>query len=258
MIGDTRAGMVPEMGDHEGQSQGGAGLSGASPAPKPSAGPLTGPDAAAGPLVVSAVNPRYFTVASGDATGGKAVYLTGSHIWNSLHDGLGPGGSCAERPESNDYQAYLAFLKDHGHNFIRLWRWEHFRSQSFGKAFHLCMTPQPWPRTGPGAAADAKPRFDLSRFDEAYFGRLRDRVIAAGNAGCYVSVMLFEGWGLHLSPAPERRGPPVPRRQQHQPDRHQLDRRLPGPSAGDAGPGDSGGLPSQGGGHRSRPAQRFV
>jgi len=107
------------------------------------------------------------------------------------------------RPESNDYQAYLAFLRDHGHNFIRLWRWEHFRSQSFGKAFHLCMTPQPWPRTGPGVAADGKPRFDLSRFDEAYFGRLRDRVIAAGNVGCYVSVMLFEGWGLHLSPAPD-------------------------------------------------------
>jgi hypothetical protein len=65
------------------------------------------------------------------------------------------------------------------------------------------MTPQPWPRTGPGTAADGKPRFDLSRFDEGYFGRLRDRVIAAGNAGCYVSVMLFEGWGLHLSPAPD-------------------------------------------------------
>jgi hypothetical protein len=33
--------------------------------------------------------------------------------------------------------------------------------------------------------------------------RLRDRVIAAGNEGIYVAVMLFEGWGLHLSPAPD-------------------------------------------------------
>jgi hypothetical protein len=84
--------------------------------------------AAAGPLVVAAANPRYFTVASGDGADRKVVYLTGSHIWNSLHDGLGPGPSCAEVPERNDYRAYLDFLKEHGHNFIRLWRWEHFKS----------------------------------------------------------------------------------------------------------------------------------
>jgi hypothetical protein len=137
------------MNNGESKAHGGQRPATASPALDPSAGPLTGPDAAAGPLVVSAANPRYFTVASGGAAG-KAVYLTGSHIWNNLHDGLGPGPSCVEPPEHNDYQAYLTFLRDHGHNFIRLWRWEHFRSQSFGKAFHLCMTPQPWPRTGPG------------------------------------------------------------------------------------------------------------
>jgi hypothetical protein len=131
------------------------------------------------------------------------VYLTGSHIWNNFHDGLGPGTSCAESPEQNDYRAYLDFLKDHGQNFIRHWRWEHFRSQAAGGAFHLCMTPQPWSRTGPGAATDGKPKFDLSRFDQAYFGRLRDRVIAAGDEGIYVAVMLFDGFCLHLSPPPD-------------------------------------------------------
>jgi hypothetical protein len=156
----------------------------------------------AGPLVVSTANPRYFAIASGDADG-EAVYLTGSHIWNSFHDGLGPGGSCAEQPERNDYRAYLDFLTDHGHNFIRLWRWEHIRSQAAGGAFHLCMTPQPWSRTGPGAATDGKPKFDLSRLDQAYFDRLRDRVSAAGDAGVYVAVMFFDGWALHLSPAPD-------------------------------------------------------
>ncbi len=65
------------------------------------------------------------------------------------------------------------------------------------------MTPQPWPRTGPGAATDGKPKFDLSRFDQAYFDRLRDRVIAAGNEGIYVAVMFFDGFGLHLSPVPD-------------------------------------------------------
>jgi hypothetical protein len=157
---------------------------------------------AVGPLVVSRANPRYFTVASASYAG-DVVYLTGSHIWNNLHDGLGPGASCADVPERNDYRAYLDLLKARGHNFIRLWRWEQFRSQAAGGSFHLCMTPQPWPRTGPGAATDGKPRFDLSRFDQAYFDRLRERVAAAGGEGIYVAVMLFEGWGLHLSPPPD-------------------------------------------------------
>jgi hypothetical protein len=166
------------MADHRGQAQ------------RPRRPP------AAGPLVVSADNPRYFTVAP--ATDRAVVYLTGSHVWNNLHDGLGPGVDCAATPERNDYGAYLDFLAEHGHNFIRLWRWEHFKSQVAG-GFHLCMTPQPWPRTGPGTATDGRPRFDLSRFDRAYFDRLRDRVAAAGDRGVYVAVMLFDGFGLHLS-----------------------------------------------------------
>jgi hypothetical protein len=65
------------------------------------------------------------------------------------------------------------------------------------------MTPQPWPRSGPGSASDGKPKFDLATFDTAYFDRLRECVTAAGNEGIYVGVMLFDGWALHLSPAPD-------------------------------------------------------
>ncbi|HSA99681.1 MAG TPA: hypothetical protein VLE49_03455, partial [Anaerolineales bacterium] len=155
------------------------------------------------PLVVSAANPRYLSVASGDATGGRAVYLTGSHIWNNFQDGMGPGADCAETPELFDFHAYLAFLKEHGHNFIRLWRWEQFKSQAAGGGYHLCMSPQPWQRTGPGNAKDGKPKFNLKAFNQEYFDRLRDRVIAAGNEGIYVGVMFFDGWALHLSPAPD-------------------------------------------------------
>ena len=103
---------------------------------------------APGPLVVCAANSRYFTVATNSPVDQKAVYLTGSHIWNNFHDGLGPGLDCSGSSEQNDYGAYLTFLKEHGHNFIRLWRWEQFKSQAATASFHLCMTPQPWPRTG--------------------------------------------------------------------------------------------------------------
>jgi hypothetical protein len=162
----------------------------------------SGQVAVTGPLTVSAANPRYFT-AAGDTADQRAVYLTGSHIWNNLHDGMGPGPGCAETPERLDYDAYLDFLAEHGHNFVRLWRWEQFKSQAAGGDFHLCMTPQPWARTGPGEANDGKPKFDLDRFDEAFFDRLRDRVVGAGQRGIYVAVMLFDGFGVHLSPAPD-------------------------------------------------------
>ena len=65
------------------------------------------------------------------------------------------------------------------------------------------MSPQPWARTGREHAKDGKPRFDLERFDEAYFSRLRDRVEKARDRGIYVGVLLFDGWALHLSPAPD-------------------------------------------------------
>ncbi|RPJ27147.1 MAG: hypothetical protein EHM33_09025 [Chloroflexi bacterium] len=160
-------------------------------------------DTIAGPLVVSETNPRYFTVASGSAADRKAIYLTGSHIWHNFHDGMGPGADCADVSEELDFDAYLKFLKEHGHNFIRLWRWEQFKSQAASGGFHLCMTPQPWLRTGPGDAKDGKPKFNLEVFNQTYFDRLRDRIIAAGHEGIYVAVMFFDGWALHLSPAPD-------------------------------------------------------
>src|SRR5215218_5535342 len=82
---------------------------------------------AIGPLIVSRTNPRYFTVASGDDAERRAIYLTGSHVNNNFHDGLGEGRDCPECPEEFDYTAYLKFLTNHGHNFIRLWRWEQFK-----------------------------------------------------------------------------------------------------------------------------------
>ena len=158
---------------------------------------------APGPLTVSPSNPRYFTVASNHETAPRAIYLTGSHIWNNFHDGMGPGSDCSQTPEQFDYGAYLEFLKEHGHNFIRLWRWEQFKSQAGGGSYHLCMTPQPWSRSGPETAKDGKAKFDLESWDQAYFDRLRSRVIAAYHQGIYVAVMLFDGFALHLCPAPD-------------------------------------------------------
>lgn len=154
--------------------------------------------AASGPLTVSEANPRYFTDGARSFTdgGGKAVYLTGAHTWNNLVD-MGRG----DPPAAFDYPAYLDFLERHHHNFIRLWAWDSTvwdtrANGRLGKDFVHVVSPLPWMRTGPGQALDEKPRFDLTRLDPAYFERLRARVEAAGKRGIYVSVMLFEGWGL--------------------------------------------------------------
>jgi hypothetical protein len=135
---------------------------------------------ATGPLKVCPENPRYFCNPAGEA-----VYLTGSHNWNNLKD-----GGEYDPPPVFDFANYLDFLVSHNHNFIRLWNWELTKSENHYSG------PFPWVRTGPGMALDGKLRFDLHRFNQAYFDRLRARVIAAGNRGIYVSVMLFEGWGL--------------------------------------------------------------
>jgi len=145
---------------------------------------------ATGPLRVSAQNPRYFA----DSTD-KIVYLTGAHTWNSLQD-MGE----TDPPPAFDWDAYLDFLGQHHHNFVRLWRWEltiwDTKANNDGRR-HFC-APHPWPRSGPDLALDGKPKFDLSRFDDAYFARLRERVASAGQRGIYVSVMLFEGWELQF------------------------------------------------------------
>jgi hypothetical protein len=141
---------------------------------------------AAGPLRVSTANPRYFTDGSG-----KTIFLAAAHTWANLQD-IG----FTDPPPAFDYAAHLDFLQRHHHNFIRLWRWELSRwTENRDKRVRYC-TPHPWRRAGPGKALDGKPRFDLEQWDPAYFERLRSRVKAAGERGTYVSIMLFEGWGL--------------------------------------------------------------
>ena len=46
--------------------------------------------------------------------------------------------------------------------------------------------PLPWKRTGPGTATDGGLKFDLTKFDQVYFDRLRTRVKALNDAGIYV------------------------------------------------------------------------
>lgn len=133
------------------------------------------------PLRVSEDNTRYFTNHTG-----RAIYLTGSHTWLDLQD---------NQWHAFDYEAFLDFLQQHNHNFFRLWIWES-ASWVLPDSQVYRLKPLPFERTGPGNALDGLPKFDLSKFNKAYFGRLRQRLLMAQERGIYVGVMLFQGFSV--------------------------------------------------------------
>lgn len=144
------------------------------------------PTPAPGPLRVLTANPRYFT-----ADGETALLLVGSHTWSNLQD-----NGHTDPPPAFDYDHYLDFLVQQHHNFFKMWIWEQARWAPWVRTDRYFVEPLPFARTGPGLALDGKPRFDLDRFNDAYFDRLRDRVRRAGDRGIYVAVMLFDAWSL--------------------------------------------------------------
>jgi hypothetical protein len=169
------------------------GLAGASQARPASSGRLGDKT-----LRPSKINPRYFTDASG-----RAIYLTGSHVWWNLQGARTWRVDCQSgRAAPFRYGDYLDRMVSHGHNFIRLWRIELIKWRECDQ--DVVVAPQPWRRTGPGLALDGLPRFDLTRLDPAYFRRLRARVAAASRRGLSVSVMLFEGWSAQFEVRPWR------------------------------------------------------
>lgn len=149
------------------------------------------PEPATGPLRVLVANPRYFTDGSG-----RAVYLTGSHTWLNLQDGV-----LTDPPPAFDYTKWLDFVQAHHHNFFRLWIWEQTKWSVEWSAPYYIM-PMPYLRTGPGKALDGKAKFDLTQFDQTYFDRMRQRVMEAGQRGMYVSIMLFDGWSVAYPKGP--------------------------------------------------------
>jgi len=142
------------------------------------------PHQASGPLQIHPTNPRYFTDGSG-----KAIYLTGSHTWTNLQD------RGTEPVQAFDYSRYLDKLQTFHHNLIRLWAWEQAAWAPWTDD-KIVFAPLPYQRLGPGTALDGGLKFDLTKFNEAYFDQLRSRVVAAGDRGIYVAVMLFQGGSI--------------------------------------------------------------
>ena len=140
-----------------------------------------------GPLRHNSVNPRYFADNSG-----QGVYLTGSHTWAVMTD-MWP----ADEPRHTmDFNGFLQMMEDNGHNFLRFWQFALMTRGCPWNDVDTLFDPMPFQRTGPGLANDGEPKFDLNRFNEDYFHKLRSRIKDCERHGIYASIMMFEGWSL--------------------------------------------------------------
>jgi len=89
-------------------------------------------------------------------------------------------------------------VKNH-HNFLRMW----CRDNGFylspedaaaGKAPQYLQYPCAYVDVNEDGHLGNHPVYDLTKYNEEYFTRLRKRVIEAGERGIYVSIMLFDSW----------------------------------------------------------------
>jgi hypothetical protein len=138
------------------------------------------PPSTAGPLQLQPENPRYFLF-----RGKPAVLITsGEHYGAVLNRDF-------------DYARYLDELHAHGFNLTRTFAGTYREVPgSFGivantlapaRGRYLC----PWARSGVPGALDGGAKFDLTKWDAAYFKRLKDFLRQAGKRGVVVELGLF-------------------------------------------------------------------
>jgi hypothetical protein len=118
----------------------------------------------------------------------------GDHTWYTFQD-----SGNTDPPQTLDYTAYLDFLQANHINFFRMFVWEQAKWSVLVNGNYY-YSPLPYQRTGPGTALDGKAKFDLTKFNQAYFDRLRARVSQAGERGIYVSIQLFDGFSVESKP----------------------------------------------------------
>jgi len=129
--------------------------------------------AKSGALSVHPTNPSYFQSADG-----KPVVLIGDYTWGTFSD------------VDYDYKAMLDTLKANGLNFARVWVWWGCGEFAEENRVHV----EPYLRTGPGNANDGKPKYDLTKFNPAFFDRLRAVCAAARERGIFLQLTLFDAW----------------------------------------------------------------
>jgi hypothetical protein len=132
------------------------------------------------PLCLHPDNPHYFLF-----RGRPTILLTsGEHYGAVLNAAF-------------DYVPYLNELQAHGFNLTRTFSGTYREVPASFNIEHNTLAPQPkdyrapWARSDQPGAADGLNKFDLTRWDPAYFARLKDFLTQAGKRGIVVELGLF-------------------------------------------------------------------
>lgn len=127
-------------------------------------------------LSVCADNGRYF------CQGNKAVFLTGSHTWDSFQD-IGV---------TFNYEDYIDWVVSLDHNYIKFWMWESPKGTDWAKETNLDIFPCAYKKVGD--------KFDVTQLDSVFFDRLKYRIQLAEDNDLYTTVMLFQGFSADHGP----------------------------------------------------------
>jgi hypothetical protein len=134
----------------------------------------------AAPIALNPANPHYFLFR------GKPTFLLGS----TEHYGAVLNGDF-------DYARYLDTLQKGGMNLTRLFSGAYVEPSGAFNIAKNTLAPEgrrflcPWARSETDGYAGGGRKFDLGKWDEAYFTRLKDFITQAGRHGVVVEVVLF-------------------------------------------------------------------
>jgi hypothetical protein len=110
---------------------------------------------------------------------GKPLILIGDYTWETFSS-----------PDF-DYNKMFRSLKSRGLNLARVWLWwgcEEFPPPE--RKVHI----EPFLREGPGTANDGKAKYNLDKFNPAFFLRLIDFCKAAERHGIYLQLIMMDAW----------------------------------------------------------------
>jgi hypothetical protein len=125
-------------------------------------------------------NPFYFQDARG-----KPVVLIGDYTWGIFSD------------VDYDYKALFESHRARGLNLCRVWVWWGTEEFAAKEARHVqAVHIEPYLRPGPGDANDGRPKYDLTRFSQPFFDRLRDVCSAARERGLVLQLIMVDAWML--------------------------------------------------------------
>jgi hypothetical protein len=132
------------------------------------------------PIALNPVNPHYFVW-----RGKPAILITsGEHYGAVLNLDF-------------DYRKYLDTLAADGMNYTRIFSGAYLEPQGAFKIERNTLAPRPgrfrapWPRSSEPGHRDGGNKFDLSRWEDAYFTRLKDFITYAATRNVVVELSLF-------------------------------------------------------------------